>query len=540
MSAAGRKRDVVGIGSMAVDRVHRVARILGADEKGMMFSVEGQGPVRDYVGGVLLNQMGWAALFGLQLGLTGRQGDDDGGRFLREAMDRSGIDHHILLDGSASTVAEIFIDDAGERAIYMAPGATQETTPQHIRADHAEFIRSARRFSTEVSQVPLATVREALAVAREAGISTVLDFDVPPSAAVPTLGDEATLHAVLEAADLLKPSKSAARELLGERHNEPLEMARALRERFGNDAVVLTDGVVGCAISTPDFEGTVPRYEATVVDTTGAGDAFMGGLLVALHHGLEWEDSGRFANACGAACVEQVGAFPVDPQAARARVLELYDGPELILPPLPVATSKPAMSTPGQKVLDVAAAELAELARRQDPAALEAATALILRAQQEGGRVHVTGIGKPAHVAQYGASILSSTGTAATFLHATEAVHGSLSQVEPGDVVIAISNSGRTEELLRTVEEVRTHGARVIGVVGDPRSALAEASDVFLDAGVSREGGPLELAPRASVAAQVVVLAALSAELQVARNLSREEYARRHPAGELGQRARGK
>ena len=111
---------------------------------------------------------------------------------------------------------------------------------------------------------------------------------------------------------------------------------------------------------------------------------------------------------------------------------------------------------------------------------------------------------------------------------------------DQGVVVIAISNSGRTEELLRTVEEVRTHGARVIGVVGDPRSALAEASDVFLDAGVSREGGPLELAPRASVAAQVVVLAALSAELQVVRNLSREEYARRHPAGELGQRARGK
>ena len=304
--------------------------------------------------------------------------------------------------------------------------------------------------------------------------------------------------------------------------------------------MVLTDGVVGCAISTPDFESTVPRYEATVVDTTGAGDAFMGGLLVALHHGLEWEDSGRFANACGAACVEQLGAFPVDPQAARARVLELYSGPELILPPLPAAPSKAAAPTPGQKVLDVAAAELTELARRQDPAALEAATALILRAQQEGGRVHVTGIGKPAHVAQYGASILSSTGTAATFLHATEAVHGSLGQVEPGDVVIAISNSGRTKELLHTIENVRTQGAQIIAVVGDPRSELAEASDAILDAGVSREGGPLELAPRASVAAQVVVLAALSAALQAARNLSREEYARRHPAGELGQRARGK
>ena len=80
--------DVVGIGSMAVDRVHRVPRILGTDEKGMMISVGGEGPVREFVGGVLLNQMGWAALFGLQLGLTGRQGDDERGRFLREAMDR--------------------------------------------------------------------------------------------------------------------------------------------------------------------------------------------------------------------------------------------------------------------------------------------------------------------------------------------------------------------------------------------------------------------------------------------------------------------
>ena len=107
-------------------------------------------------------------------------------------------------------------------------------------------------------------------------------------------------------------------------------------------------------------------------------------------------------------------------------------------------------------------------------------------------------------------------------------------------MVIAISNSGRTKELLHTIENVRTQGAQIIAVVGDPRSELAEASDAILDAGVSREGGPLELAPRASVAAQVVVLAALSAALQAACNLSREEYARRHPAGELGQRARGK
>ena len=255
MSASKRKLDVVGIGSMAVDRVHRVPRILGADEKGMMHSIEGEGPVRDYVGGVLLNQMGWAALFGLEVGLTGRQGDDERGRFLRQEMERSGIDHHILLDGSASTIAEIFIDDDGERAIYMAPGATEETRPEHIREDHAEYIRRGARFSTEVSQVPLDTVLEALTVAREAGIPTVVDLDVPPSAALPTLGEQATLYAVLEGASLLKPSKSAASELLANGESDPLKMAGALRLRFGNDAVVLTDGRAGCAIAASDFRG---------------------------------------------------------------------------------------------------------------------------------------------------------------------------------------------------------------------------------------------------------------------------------------------
>ena len=255
---------------------------------------------------------------------------------------------------------------------------------------------------------------------------------MPPSAALPTLGEQATLYAVLEGASLLKPSKSAASELLANGESDPLKMASALRLRFGNAAVVLTDGRAGCAIAASDFEGVVAGHEVNVLDTTGAGDAFLGGLLAALHHGLGWEDAGRLANACGAACTEQMGAFPVDPTAARARVLELYGGPKLSLPAFSHAPAEPAVVNAGQTVMDVTAAELTALARRYNSAALEAATALILAAQKAGGRVHVTGIGKPAHVAHYGASILSSTGTAATFLHATEAIHGSLGRSNPG------------------------------------------------------------------------------------------------------------
>ena len=171
--------------------------------------------------------------------------------------------------------------------------------------------------------------------------------------------------------------------------------------------------------------------------------------------------------------------------------------------------------------------------------ATEAAAELIEAAEAAGGRVHVTGVGKPEHVAHYGASLLSSTGIPATFLHATESLHGSLGQIVAGDVVIAISNSGTTSECLLAVRAIRGYGAKLIAVTGGLASPLAEAAEVTLDAGVKEEGGPLGLAPRASVAAEILVIAALGAVLQERRGLDRDDYAARHPAGALGKQARG-
>ncbi len=546
---ADTKLDVVGIGSMAVDRVHRSPRILSGGEKGILRDVDGAGAVRSYVGGVVLNHLGWAAVLGLEVGIFGRQPDDEGGRFLRAAMVEMGIETHIALEGSASTVAEIFVDDQGERTIYMAPGATLETTGEHVRTAHADFIRRARSLTTEVSQLPLDATLASLQIAREAGLRTIVDFDVPASDAIATLGDAVTLTAVLEGADILKPAKLAGLELFPELEDDPLALAQALRERFGNSAVIVTDGAAGCAISAGDvYEGCVPGYRAKTLDSTGAGDAFLGGLLVALHHQLSWEDAGRLANACGAACVEQLGAFPDDPAVARARVLAFYTGPELALPTRAgVARSESAAdaerlgdAAAALRVLAVGSRELAALSDRHaatNGRALLQATMLIEAARRAGGRVHVTGLGKPEHVSRYGAAVLSSTGTPAMFLHATEATHGSLGQVCDGDVVIAISNSGATEAIVELALQVRKRGARVIALTGDGRSALAETADVTLDAGVEHEGGPLGLAPRASVAGQVLVLAALSAALQDRSGFDRDAYAARHPAGALGRKA---
>ena len=323
--------DVVGLGSMVVDRVHRASRLLGRDEKGILRDVDGGGPVRLYAGGVVLNHIGWAAVLGLRTGLCGRQAGDEGGRFLRAAMARTGIATRIDVDGSASSLAEIFVDDEGERAIYMARGATAETTAARVRERYGSFIAEAARFSTEVSQLPLDAALEALGIAHRAGRGTVVDLDVPPRDALMTLGDRPTLDRILASADLLKPSKSAAAELVPGAGDDALAIARAMRECYGNDAVVVTDGEAGCAICSEGFEERVEARRVTAVDTTGAGDAFLGGLLVALRHGLAWRDAGRLANACGAACVQQMGAFPERPELARERVLELYDGASLQL-----------------------------------------------------------------------------------------------------------------------------------------------------------------------------------------------------------------
>ena len=548
----GTKLDLAGIGSMVVDRMHRTPRIVGADEKGPLLALPGSGPVQRFVGGVMLNQLGWAAVLGLRTGIFGKQADDDGGRFLRAAMQRLGIEYDLVLDGSASSLAEIFVDESGERAIYMASAATGETTAEHVRRHHVPFIQRAAKLSTEVSQLPLDATLEALAIAREAGISTVVDLDVLPSQAVPYLGSESLLHAVLHAADLLKPSKAAAAELVPEAKGEALTQAKGLRARFGARAVVVTDGTRGCAIVAEGFEGWVPSLPVKAVDTTGAGDAFLAGLLVALHHGLSWEAAGRLGNACGAACVERLGAFPEEPLRARERVLELY-GRGLELGPFrgEEGGAAPARwreaggggEAAGARhealaTIDVVLEELDALRRRTGPEGFDAALRLIRESEAAGGRVHLTGIGKASHVARYGAALLSSTGTPASFLDPVEAVHGASGQVVRGDVVIAISNSGETEELTATIALARALGARVVAVTGAPGSWLGRHADVTLDAFVAREGGGLGLAPRASVAAQSLLLGALAATLERASGFERAEYLARHPGGSLGKRLR--
>jgi len=152
------------------------------------------------------------------------------------------------------------------------------------------------------------------------------------------------------------------------------------------------------------------------------------------------------------------------------------------------------------------------------------------------GRVIVTGMGKSGIIARKLAATLSSTGTAATFLHPAEALHGDLGIVLKGDAVIALSSSGETEELVRLLEAIRRIGARLISITGRPQSTLGQASDVTLSCHVAEEACPMNLAPTASTTATLALGDALAMALSTRKGFKAENFADLHPGGRLGRR----
>ena len=152
------------------------------------------------------------------------------------------------------------------------------------------------------------------------------------------------------------------------------------------------------------------------------------------------------------------------------------------------------------------------------------------------GRVIVTGMGKSGIICRKIAATLSSTGTAAFFRHPAEAIHGDLGVLQADDVVLALSYSGETEELLRLVETIKRLGAKVLAMTGDDTSTLAQAADVALDCRVSEEACPLNLVPTASTTASLALGDALAMSLLVAKGFRQEDFANLHPGGKIGKR----
>lgn len=154
------------------------------------------------------------------------------------------------------------------------------------------------------------------------------------------------------------------------------------------------------------------------------------------------------------------------------------------------------------------------------------------------GRVVWTGMGKSGIICRKLAATMASTGTPAMFLHPAEAIHGDLGMVTPADVVVAVSNSGTTDELLRLVEYLKRLGIPLVAITSNPSSPLAQYADVHLDLGVTREACPNNLAPTASTTASLALGDALAIALSVRKGFKPEDFARLHPGGRLGRSLR--
>ncbi len=152
------------------------------------------------------------------------------------------------------------------------------------------------------------------------------------------------------------------------------------------------------------------------------------------------------------------------------------------------------------------------------------------------GKIVVSGLGKSGHIGKKIAATLSSTGTPSFFVHAAEALHGDLGMITQDDIVIVISNSGETKELLDMIPSIRIIGAKIVSITGNKESALAKSSDINIEVKVESEADPLNLAPTSSSTATLVVGDALAITLSIMKDFRDENFAVFHPGGSLGKK----
>ena len=198
---------------------------------------------------------------------------------------------------------------------------------------------------------------------------------------------------------------------------------------------------------------------------------------------------------------------------------------EAINPPSPLAAPAQLLRLEAQALLDAA--------NRLDPEAFRAAVEVVAACQ---GKAILTGAGTSGIIARKIAATLTSTGTPAIFLHPSDALHGGLGAVDSQDVVIAISNSGETGELLALLPYLRSRSVPVVSIIGNLSSTLADASSVVLDAAASKEACPFNLAPTSSTTVALAVGDALAVTLLQVKGLTPEAFALNHPSGRLGRR----
>jgi ribokinase len=294
---------IVVIGSSNTDLVARVPRIPAPGEtvSGGQFTIAG--------GGKGANQAVSAARLGADVIFVARIGDDLFGRRMLDALRQEALDlSYVAVDPEvASGVALIVVDASGENSIAVAPGANDRLSPADVHRARST-VESAQVVLLQL-EAPVETVRAAVELAHAAGVRVILNpAPAPPPGA---------LDDILPQVDVLTPNEGEVEALAGT-EGDVVAAARNLVAR-GVPAVVVTLGAGGALIATGDDTIHVPAFSVEAVDTTGAGDAFSGGLAVALAQGRSLAEAVRFGNACGALAATRPGAQPSLPTAAEVQ-----------------------------------------------------------------------------------------------------------------------------------------------------------------------------------------------------------------------------
>lgn len=522
-------KKILVVGSLVEDLITQTKNIPNSGETvfGLNFS--------NAAGGKGANQAAAAARLGAEVVFVGQTGDDVFSRDLTVSLRESGIDTTKILrkDHSSSGVSAVTVEvlESGNlNRICCNPGANMSLT-----IDDVKFLENEiKNYGALILQfeIPM-EVNEYLAkLAHDNGVFVAVN----PAPYQPL---SKTLLANI---DLLVPNEHEASDITGIKlsnddasKEEVLKMGEVILG-FGVKNVIITLGKNGSALVNKDgiyFNDAVKGVKS--IDPTAAGDTYLGSLVASLVGGFDIKEAMKIASYCSAIAVSKLGALPSIP-FTRETVEWMKERGDEALANKVVATYSllPTLEERLEYFKNETIKEVGETLAKIDQNQLFKAMELILHSEANGGRVHITGIGKPGHVAAYMASLLSSTGTPTYFLHGTECVHGSAGQLVPGDVVICISNSGETVELKATVHAIKNNGCKIISVTGNPDSFLAKAGDAFLLAHVDHEGGPLNKAPRTSIISETIVLQMLSILLQSHKKILPTQYVTWHPGGKLG------
>ena len=562
---------VFGAGSNVLDVFFPVRQLPKPGDK-QYFALESLTSA-SVVGGVTLNHLAWARELGVPTALLALQGEDETGATLRAKMRSMGVDASFVRASREYTTSVSYIlseEGGGERTILMNPASTSRMDGALMAREWAAAVKSrAAMVTTEISQLPLSGVEWLLDAGRAARVPTVLDVDVPPSVATGAarLGTADALRRCVTKSDVVKLTGSAVEELLaliapGSRVEASLEaVTQQLADALGAPLVVITDGSKGAALAVARARGgrgtavRVPAFTGvTQKDATGAGDAYLGGLIAAIYaRGLRTplpvvaDDLivlGRIAGAAGAACVEVLGALPVEAVSAARMAALCTDAAPLVRaaaaitlkqaappPSVPLLTAPVAFATS----LASDAAALASLAAAPEAAASAGAIDAFVSATANGGIVWTTGVGKAGAVAARAAQSFRSVGVRAAFITGAEWAHGDLGGLRAGDTVLAFSHSGRSPELIAVAGAWAARGATTFAITGDGTSPLARAAAHSFTAPAPTE--LLGSVPTRSVAAQEAVVNALLSTVVASSGLTEKAFRVNHPGGAIGRAA---